>query len=321
MFAKILVPLDGSPLAECVLPHVVAMARPLGASVDLLTVCEPTPYNLKRQPVNALDWSLRTAEADAYLTKIQERLRQVGLESGWHRLDGRPAEQILAFARNQRHDLIVLSSHGRSGLSGWNISSVVQKVVARARRSVMLVRAYQPASDRLDGLSYSRILCPQDGSMRAEHGLPAATALARAHRAELLLVHAVVRPEMPRRRPLGDMEREAREAVVRLNQAEAEEGLSKLRNDLQAEGARVSVRVLVGDSQVEAIHDLVDAESVDLVVMTAHGESGSHRWPYGTLTLHFILFGTAPLLIDQDVPPGGIQRTQAEAIAQETTGH
>jgi len=321
MFSRILVPLDGSPLAECVLPHVVAMARPFGATVDLLTVCEPTPSNLKSGPVNVVDWSLRTAEADAYLDKVRERLRDVGLKATARRVEGKPAEQILASARRNGHDLIVLSSHGRSGLSGWNISSVVQKVVIRARRSVMLVRAYQPGREQLDGLSYTRILCPQDCSLRAEHALPAASALARAHNAELVLAHAVVRPEMPRCRPLDDAEREARTAVVELNRKQAEHGLGRLQSELQAEGVQARTRIVVGDSQVEAIHDVIDQEQVDLVAMTAHGQTGSSRWPYGTLALHLIVFGTAPLLIDQDVAPEDIRRTQAEVVAQETTGH
>ena len=80
--------------------------------------------------------------------------------------------------------LIILSSHGQSGLSEWNVSSVVQKIVLRARTSIMIVRAYQRIPPETAGLRYRRILVPLDGSQRAECVLPVAVTLARSHEAK-----------------------------------------------------------------------------------------------------------------------------------------
>ena len=222
MFESILVPLDGSPLAECVLPHVVAIALPLGAKVTLLTVCEPQAQDQTTQPVNALSWRFQTAEADAYLERSSDRLAQAGLDVETKRLEGKAAEQILTFARQNGSDFIVLSSHGSSGLTGWNVSSVVQKIIARARLSLMIVRAYHPAASDVTSLTYSRLLCPLDCSQRAEHALPLAAMLAHPYGAKLILAHVLGRPEMPRRRPLTDEELTAIDKVIELNRTEAE---------------------------------------------------------------------------------------------------
>ncbi len=320
MFKRILVPLDGSPLAECVLPHIVAMALPLGASVTLLSVCEPQAQDQIAQPVNALSWRFRTAEADAYLEKTSARLAEAGLNVELHRLEGRPAEQILSFAHQNDSDLIVLSSHGRSGLSGWNVSSVVQKIIARARVSLMIVRAYRPTRSELTHLTYSRLLCPLDCSQRAEHALPPATMLARSHAAKLILAHVLVRPEMPRRRPLTGEELAAIDKVIELNRAEAKRCLEELRSSQVAEQVDVETRLLVSDNPTQSLHDLVKQEGIDLVTMSAHGCSGSTSWPYGSIALSFIAYGTTPLLIAQDLSPDQIEPSEPEIAAREPTG-
>jgi len=75
-----------------------------------------------------------------------------------------------------------MSSHGQSGLSPWNVSSVVQQVILRAHRSLMIIRAYQPVTAELTSLRYRRIFLPLDGSQRAEMRLTLAESLARAHK-------------------------------------------------------------------------------------------------------------------------------------------
>ncbi len=321
MFGKILVPLDGSTLAECVLPHVVAMGRSLGAKVTVVNVCRPSAGDEETGAVNAMSWRFRMAEADAYLETISGQLAEAGLDVDSRRLEGKPAEQILAFADQSHSDLIVLSSHGRSGLTGWNVSSVVQKIIARARVSLLIVRAYRPVAPQLSDLTYSRLLCPLDCSQRAEHPLPLASMLARSHGATLILAHVIPRPEMPRRRPLSDEERAARERVVELNRTEARRYLDELQSAMAAEQVDVQTRLLLSDEPAQTLHDLVKEEQIELVIMSAHGYTGSTSSTYGTLALRFVAYGTTPLLIAQDVPPHEIGPTEAEILAHERTGH
>jgi nucleotide-binding universal stress UspA family protein len=233
-------------------------------------------------------------------------------------LEGQAAEQIIDFAQSQSVKLIVLSSHGRSGLSGWNISSVVQKIILRAFMPIMIVRAYKPVTDELAGFHYRRLLVPLDGSQRAECVLPMATDLARSHESQLLLVHLVCRPEMPRRVPLTDDEIDMIERITLRNQAAATRYLEQLCELLSVEA---ETRIEVSDDLAAALHDIVEQEAVDLVVLSAHGYSGREKWAYGTTALCFIVYGTTPLLIVQDLPRHMVERSSAEIAATERGGH
>ena len=162
MFERILVPLDRSPLAECVLPHAVAVARSLDSQLMLLHILSLSDKQDGLRAVDPLEWQLRRAEAESYLEGVRTRLEEVGVAAQTKVLNGDAAEQILAFARENQIGLAVISSHGQSGLSGWNVSSVVQKVILRAPISLMIVRAYLPAQPDLGGLRYRRIVVPLD---------------------------------------------------------------------------------------------------------------------------------------------------------------
>jgi len=321
MVKHILVPMDGSPLAECVLPHVIAIARPFGAKVTLLHVCERQVRGVERLPVNALNWHMQTAEADAYLDEMAGRLQRAGSDVELARVGGKAAEQIITFADQHAVDLIVLSSHGRSGLSGWNVSGVVWKTIDRAGVSIMIVRAYQPVIGGLTDLSYSRLLLPLDCSQRADQTLPLATVLARFHGAQLVLAHIVPKPEMPRSRPLNEEEVELISRITDMNRTEANRHLDEIRSSLLPQQADVETLLLVSDNLADSLHELVRSQEIDLVLMSAHGFSGSTKWPYGSLALNFIIYGTRPLLIVQDLSPDQMEPTQAEIVAKESRGH
>ena len=318
MFDHILVPLDGSSLAECVLPHAAAVAQAFGARVTLVRVLERTRTAGRTGPVDLLDWQISKREAGAYLDGLTNRLRDAGLRTESAVLEGPAAERIVEFVGGHDVNLIVLSSHGRSGLSIWNVSSVVQKIILRAYVPTMIVRAYQPVTLDLTGLRYRRLLVPLDCSQRAECVLPSATNLARFHESQLLLVHVVSRPEMPRRAPPTQEDVELANCITERNRVEAARYLEQLQSQLSLD---VQTRLLVSDNAVATLHDLVDQENMDLVVLSGHGHSGGTKWPYGSMAVNFIAYGTTPLLIVQDLSPDEVARTQAEVAAREYKGH
>ncbi len=318
MFDHILVPLDGSSLAECVLSHTVAVAQAFRSRVTLLRVLERTPTPSRTWSVNPLDWQIRKAEARAYLDGLTARLQEAGLQTENALLEGQAAERIIEFAHGHDINLIILSSHGRSGLSGWNISSVVQKIILRAYTPVMIVRAYQPIVSDLTGLRYRRLLVPLDCSQRAECVLPLATALARFHGSQLLLAHVVSRPEMPRRAPPSQEDIELTNQITERNRLEATRYLQQLQSRLSSD---VQTHLLVSDNAAATLHELVPQENVDLVVLSAHGYSGVLKWPYGSVAVSFIAYGTTPLLIVQDLSQDELERTQAEMAVREYKGH
>lgn len=318
MISHILVPLDGSPLAECVLPHAVAVARACESQVTLLQVLERARTHGQTRFVDPLGWYISEAEARAYLDGWVGRLQKAGLQARSVLLEGQAAERIIEFARDEAVGLILLSSHGRSGLSGWNVSSIVQKIILRAYLPAMIVRAYQPVPSELTGLRYQRLLLPLDGSQRAECALPLAVRLAHFHKAELLLVHVVSRPQMPRRMPIAQEDIELADRITERNRVEAARYLEQLRSWQEVD---VRTRLLVGDHVAAILHDVVEQENVDLVVLSAHGYSGGTRWPYGSMVVNFIGYGTTPLLIVQDLSPDEIERTKVEMLARERKGH
>jgi nucleotide-binding universal stress UspA family protein len=318
MFKHILVPLDGSSLAECALPHSLSVARALGAKVTLLQVVEQAVAGGRTHSIDPLEWELSKAEAAAYLLGVGDRLRAAGLEATEVVLDGHPAGQVIAHARAEDADLIALSTHGRSGLSGWNTSSVVQKILLRARTSILLVPAYRSlAVDPLD-FHYRRLLVPLDGSKRAECVIPVVTALATHHDAELLLVHAVRRPDLACRAPVAPGDQALADRLTARNRVEAERYLAGLQSQLSVPA---QTRLIVSDHVAATLHQLAADEAVDVVVLSAHGYSGDGRWSYGSVAARFIDYGHQPLLIVQDLARHEIAPLAAELAVEQHWGH
>ena len=122
---------------------------------------------------------------------------------------------------------------------------------------------------------------------------------------------------MPRRTPLSAEDSELAERVVERNRSEAEQYLDTVCAQLPP--ATVETRLLVAPSTSAALHELVEQEGIDIVILSAHGYSGQVRWPYGSLVTSFIAYGSTPLLIFQDASPEQIAPTHAE-LALEKVG-
>ncbi|MCB2209873.1 universal stress protein [bacterium] len=319
MFDHILLPLDGSTLAEGVLPHAVALAQAFHSRLTLLRVVFVKGNNDQQSMVNPMDWQMQKSEAESYLKTIQDRLADVDVESEIRVVEGNPAQEIIDYARDESVELIVLSSHGRGGLSEWNINSVVQKVLYRAFVPVMIVRAYKAAADELTGLTYDRIMLPLDGSKRAECSLPIAKSIGSAQGAKVLLTHVVEEPVLPRQTPLNEEDRKLIRRLTQLNVDEAERYFDSVED--QFDVSELETIIETSPKSTAALHDIVDREKIDLVILCAHGYSGENRWPYGNITLNFIAFGTTPLIIIQDLTEDEIAKSLAEKYAEQSKGH
>jgi nucleotide-binding universal stress UspA family protein len=303
MLEHILVPLDGSSLAECVLPHTIALAHAFKARVTLLHILEQG--RTSTQAIDPLNWHLHKAEAEAYLNEVSNRLQKWGVPVDRVLLEGPAAMRIIEYAHANDIDLIVLSSHGQSGLSEWGISSVTQKIVQRANTSILLVRAYQQHLDRYQiETRYRRILAPLNGSQRAECGLPLATTLACYSQAKLILAHVVARPHLFHRLPPTAEDTKLLDQLVERNVAEATRYFEQQYAHLPVEN---ETHLLVSDNVINTLHELVEQQEIDLVVLCAHGYSADIHRPYGSLVSNFIFYGNTPLLIKQDLLPQQIK--------------
>lgn len=147
MYKKILVPLDGSELAECVLPHVEAFIKEIHVS-DVVFACvvEPTLPSFHGEfPVSMEDLeerdAARRASAEEYLNKVANRVPPEGARLQAEVLVGRVAESLSEYADTNDVDLIIIATHGRSGVTRWVRGSVADKILRSASVPVMMVRA------------------------------------------------------------------------------------------------------------------------------------------------------------------------------------
>src|ERR1044072_3630519 len=318
VFNHILVPLDGSTLAECVLPHVMAIAPVTNARVTLLHVLQH-PHNGNGSPaVDPVEWHLQKQKSEKYLEQVVNRLNDAGIlgvESLI--LEGNPANSVIDFANNNNVDLIALSTHGNSGLSGWNVSSVVQKILLRSYKSTLLVRAYLPTSPGTTKIRYKRLFVGMDCSPRSEFFVPFAISLAQFHKSQIILECAVEKPQAINRFPLSDEDTELINRFVERNYQAASHYFKQLLTQFSTKELKLKTHVSVGDNAIAVLHDMAEESNADLMMLAAHGYSGERRWPYGNVTTSFIAYGNTSLMIMQDMPQTEIHPTRAEIAVRE----
>jgi nucleotide-binding universal stress UspA family protein len=319
MFDHILLPLDGSQVAECVLPHALSLAKAFGSKITFLRVVEPEKDANHKRTINPIKWQMQKSEAEAYLQTVKKRFEAFDIESDIKIVEGKPAKAIIAFVRQNDVKLIVLSSHGESGISEWNINSTVQKVLLRAFVPLMIVRAYKTTPKELKPIQYQRIFMPLDGSKRAECVLPLANGIRDHHHADVVLAHIVEEPIIPRQIPLSEAEQDLIHQLVAKNIEETEKYLEGVKS--QYFDQEIETIIQTSKKPTIQLHHLVDKEKIDLVLLSAHGLSGEKRWPYGNIALNFIVFGTTPIIIIQDIPEESRQKTTPEKMAHESKGH
>lgn len=322
MHNHILVPLDGSALAECVLPHVIALAPMSNAKVTLLHVMQQPQHGQSTPAVDPIEWHLQKQNSEKYLDQVVMKLNQsgvLGVEPVI--LEGNPANTVIEYARANHVDLIILSTHGQSGLSGWNVSSVVQKILLRAYRSILLVRAYIPASADMTKVRYKRLFVGMDGSPRSEFVLPFAIGLAQFHQSQLILETVIEKPRTVDRFPLSKEDEDWIDKFVQKNFQAASRYLEQLLAQFSLKDVKLETHVSIGDNAIAVLHDMAEESNADLVLLAAHGHSGGKRWPYGSLTTSFIAYGNSSLLILQDLPETEIHPTRAEIAARDSMEH
>ncbi len=141
MYKRILVTLDQSELAEQALPHAVAIAKHMDAVVELLSVVPVLDDELVQAVGGAFDWEVQKQVAEDYLQGIQARVEAEGLRCTTAVRQGDVADEIIRYCGEVGRTLVVMSTHGRSGLGRWVYGSVADRVLRYADVPVLLVRA------------------------------------------------------------------------------------------------------------------------------------------------------------------------------------
>ena len=322
MINHILVPVDGSKLAECVLPHAISLAKAFQAKITLLRVLDPDKEtNGKRTPIKTFDWRMHHTEAENYLSTVETQLSKLNINVQHEILEGKISDRIIDYSNQNDVDFVIVSSHGQSGHSGWNVSSNVQRILINVFKPILIIRATLIENTMNHAYEYKKIIVPLDLSQRAECAISSVTWIARHFHAELIPVHLVNRPDMPSRVPLSNADKVLLESIMERNRQEAESYLSELKNRMESTDFSFSPHILSCESIATELHEYIIKSNADLVAFCAHGISGKGHWPFSSLVTNFIAFGTTPLLIVQDMTPDQVKKSMGQLTDLQKKGH
>jgi nucleotide-binding universal stress UspA family protein len=299
MYQRVLLPLDGSELAEVALSYAKGIAGRLGLEVLLLHVAgkgEAESLPLHRAYIDQASERLRREMAE-----VQGKTGSEPVVVKGEVAVGYPAEEILRYAGEKEVDLILMATHGRSGVRRWVLGSVADKVLRSAALPVLLIRAGMPKDAAYERWSSPKMLVPLDGSELAELVLPHVEALALPQggaAAEVVLVgicEPLVLPPVTTPETSVNWGTAADEYLAKSKKS-AERYLFKVQRGLTDAGLKVSLEVLEGDPATEII-DYAGRKQVNLIVMATHGRSGIGRWAYGSVAQKVLHGGSTPILL------------------------
>ena len=306
MYRKMLVMLDGSELAEVVFPFATELAARLDLEVILLQVYGPMGQDFL--PVHRA-YIERAAETLSRRVEGLQEMLGVAPDAGAVEVRGELAaghyaEEILRFADENAIDLIMMASHGGSGIKRWRMGSVADRVLRASRVPVWLVHAGAADATPYDKWPSKTFVVPLDGSERAASVLPHVEALAKQRTIDPVNV-AVLRVCDP---PVAPSYYSPELSGVPLNWGEfmeqemtrckhaATQYLAEVAERLQDTGARVSSEVLVG-KPADVIIEYAAKNPYSVVVMTTHGRQGLSRLVYGSVAESVLLGVSNPVLL------------------------
>ncbi len=302
MFKQILVPLDGSTRAEQALPVAARLARAPGGSIVLLRVAKlPMDYGGGFTQAPLLTEQIIETElddADNYLKTVATSHTLTGIAIKTEAMFGQPLQDILSVAESRRVDLIVICSHGRTGLMRWALGSVAQGLAHQSSVPLLVLREGGRIS-ALSRVDITRPLCALvalDGSPFAETALaPAANlvaALAAPNEGILHLTQVVTGiDEAAQQGAKTYITGVAEQLQQKLKGLNLSITWSLLRN-VDVAGAIVDMAVHgEGGARAEGLN------GCDLIVMSTHGRGGLERLMMGSITERVLHSTRLPMLI------------------------
>ncbi len=297
MYQKMLVPLDGSELAEVVFPYAKELAGRLDIDIVLLYVSTPglsqfTPMRRAyiKQAAETIRRQSKAIQKKTGIPRSNKLLKVRG-----ELTEGCPAEEILRYADENAIDLILVATHGRSGNKRWAMGNVADKVL----------RAGIPDETPYDQWPKKTKIAPLDGSELAESALPHAEALAKQRDnklVEVLLLRVCEPPALPSyyvpeisEMPLNWGQYEQQE-IAKSKQV-AQQYLARVEKRLKdSQISNVRSAVLVGKAADEIV-DYVNKNPFSLLVIASHGRSGLSRWVHGSVADNVLQGVSSPILL------------------------
>jgi nucleotide-binding universal stress UspA family protein len=290
---RILIPLDGSRYAEHSLAYLPVLMHLGRLHVSLLSVVDET------EDIHRLTGEAASREHNVFSTYLREIAndieRHLGVDADIEVNQGVPAEVIVERASELAPDLLVISTHGRSGVARWRRGSVADKVIRGAGCPVLVLGPRAMAHEQwLEAElvpAFRRILLPLDGSALAEQALPVAGFIARHFDCQVHLIRAVPVPLIGE--AFGSEAPYSGSAIEGLVK-DASAYLSKTQERLHPPICTFT-KVRVG-APAAVLEEYIDAHDIDLVVMTSHGRGGLARLALGSVTDRLLDTG-APVMV------------------------
>ena len=312
-----LVPLDGSELAEVVFTYAKELAGRLDLDIILLHVTRQAAENTMPMRKAYIERAVESIQRQSreIQKKIATKKRGKPIEVRGEVVIGYPADEILRFADENKVDLILMATHGRSGIKRWTMGSVADKILRATKIPVWLVRAGIP-EEIVHGQWPTTILLPLDGSEQAESVLPHAETLAKQRgieQVDVVLLRVCEPPSRPSYylaepgvtyAPLSEPEaieshinwqKYLDDEMVKSKQA-AEKYLEKIKKRFQDSNISVRSEILEGRA-AEEIVEYANKNPFNLIVMSTHPRSGLRRLVYGSVTENVLQGVNRPVLL------------------------
>jgi len=291
----VVVPLDGTQLAEAALAIGASLARRAGTPLHLVSAVAPVLEVVRREFPDLAEREVQdeTAGCKAYLERLAEMVRAIRpgvVEASV--LAGDPGEAIASYAAREGADFIVLATHGRGRMVRWCMGSVADSLLQRSETPLLLLHVSE--TPRLG--EYRRIVVGLDG----EHDhqvLGAARRLGSLSPGTRFVLAGVVEPAVPLLTPLARYPQHAGPRWRARRIADAEARLSALARELEAQGERVTWEVIGRRDVARALGEIGRSAGADCLVVGTHGLSGVNRALLGSVAAKLLRQTSLPLLV------------------------
>ncbi|HQZ99901.1 MAG TPA: universal stress protein [Thermoflexales bacterium] len=295
MFKHFLIPLDGSRLAEAILPAARFFAQKLRARITFLHVVEPSPP----ATIHGQAHLMNRADAETYLQNIAAQCVADGIPADFHVdsiSNGDVARGIFSHVDELSADLVLLADHGRSGMRGAILGSIAQQVLHSGRAPVLLVKAQ--ATQPITSFVCDKILVPLDGQEIYENSLDVAAEMAQVCGAALQLITVVPTPSTlsAERSPGAMMLPSSTRAVLDVSAINAAKYLDGKAAALNTRGIRASALVERGEPSAKIVEARAKCAAA-LIVMATHGRAGVDAFWSGSVAPRVVDKVSVPVLL------------------------
>lgn len=294
-FRSILVPLDGSALAEQALPIAVAIAERARSKIKLVLVHPPLLLMEPGPAYTKLELAMQKADRE-YLRSLVGRLRErLGRALSSAVLEGPVAPTLARYVRELGTDLLVMTTHGRGGLQRAWLGSVADQLIRTSEVPILIIRPREGVGPE-SFMGLTEVLVPLDGSPLAEAVLEPAAALARLWDSEISLVQ-VVRPvvltsDPPLPFPIGYSDQ-----VTAIRRESAQDYIRDVAERLRESGVKASGVAVIGGGTADTLLDLARPERVSLLAVATHGRGGLRRLVLGSVADKLVRAAEVPVLV------------------------